>query len=62
VLLLTAISYAEKTLAQSESRIVVRCPGNLNMTETFQCLQAILGVIEPHYDERTAPQAALVGR
>lgn len=60
VALLTATSYAEDMLVQRGSQIVIRRPDGLGPTEVLRCLQAVVGVLEPHYDERSAPEEAPV--
>jgi signal transduction histidine kinase/CheY-like chemotaxis protein len=61
IALLTAISYAEDTLVQRGSQIVIHRPDNLHLTEILRCLWAVIDVLEPHYDERSVPEEALVG-
>jgi CheY-like chemotaxis protein/nitrogen-specific signal transduction histidine kinase len=52
VVVLTATSYEEDVLAQRETQIVVRRSGGLHPAEVLRCLQAIVGVVEPHYDDQ----------
>ena len=61
IVLLTAISYAEDALARRGSQIVIRRPDNLHLAEILRCLCAVIDVLEPHYDERLAPEEALIG-
>jgi signal transduction histidine kinase/AmiR/NasT family two-component response regulator len=56
IILLTATSYAEDVLAQHNSRILVRRSDGLRPVEVLACLQALIGILEPHYDERTLPE------
>jgi CheY-like chemotaxis protein len=51
VVLLTATSYAEDTLAQRGSRVLVDRPGGLSPIEVLHTLRAVIGVLRPHYDE-----------
>ena len=52
VALLTVASYAEDVLAQRGGQIVIHYPGGLQLTEVLRCLRALIGVLEPRYDER----------
>lgn len=52
VALLTVASYAEDVLAQRGSQIVVHYPDGLRLAEVLRCLRALIGVLEPRYDER----------
>ncbi len=52
VALLTVTSYAEDVLAQRGSQLVVHSPGGLQLAEVLRCLRALIGVLEPRYDER----------
>jgi len=63
VVLVTATSYAEDALAQRGGRQIslYRADG-LSPAEVLHCLRAMVGVREPHYDERAVPEAATVGR
>jgi CheY-like chemotaxis protein len=60
VVLLTATSYVEDALAHHNSRIVIQRPDGLSPAEVLSCLRAVIGVLEPRYDERSAPEEALV--
>jgi two-component system OmpR family response regulator len=61
VVLLTATSYAEDALAQRGGRQVSICRADgLSPAEVLRCLRAVVGVLEPHYDERSAPEEALL--
>jgi signal transduction histidine kinase/CheY-like chemotaxis protein len=62
VVLLTATSYAEDALAKGDSQVVVRRPDGLSPAEVLRCLRAVIGVLEPHYDERSAPDEALMAQ
>ncbi len=60
VILLTVTSYAEDTLAQHNSQVVVRRPGDsLQPAEVVRCLRAAIGVLEPRYDEASVPEETL---
>jgi len=59
VMVLTATSFAEDTLARHGSQVVVYRPDGLHPTEVLQCLRAVIGVLEPRYDERSAPKEIL---
>lgn len=54
VILLTATSYKEDRLAHGESQITVKRSDGLRVTEILRCLQALLNIVEPHYDDRAA--------
>lgn len=57
VILITAASLADDFLAQQDTEIVISRPDRLRLGEVLGCLQAVLGVLRPHYDERTpSPQ------
>jgi CheY-like chemotaxis protein len=60
VVLLTATSYAEDALAQRRGQITIHRPDGLSPDEVLRCLQAVIGVLEPRYDERSAPAEALL--
>ena len=55
VILVTATSLAEDASTQSEGQILIRRPGGLRPVEILRCLQAVVDVLEPHYDERWEP-------
>jgi signal transduction histidine kinase/CheY-like chemotaxis protein len=55
VILVTATSLAEDASAQAEGQILIRRPGGLRPVEILRCLQAVVGVLEPYYDERWEP-------
>jgi len=62
VVILTATSYAEDALAQRSGQVVVRRPDGMSPAEVLRCLQAVIDVLEPRYDERSAPdEAVLIG-
>jgi len=56
VLVLTATNYVEDALAQHSSQVVIRRPDGLRLDETLRCLQAVINVLEPRYDERLVPE------
>lgn len=56
VVLLTATSPKEGI--QPESRIVVSRADGLRLTEVLRCLEAIIPLVEPHYDDRTILERA----
>jgi CheY-like chemotaxis protein len=56
IVLLTATSYAEDALEQRGSQVVIRRPDGLRPAEVLRCLRAVIGVLEPRYDERSAPE------
>jgi len=60
VIVLTATSLAEDVLSQCRGEIVIRRPEGLRPPEVLRCLGAIVGVLEPHYDERALPEGLLV--
>jgi CheY-like chemotaxis protein len=60
VLLLTATSYAEDALARRGGRLVsVRRSDGLSPSEVLRCIQSIVGVLDPHYDEQSVPEEIL---
>jgi CheY-like chemotaxis protein len=62
VVLLTVTGYAEDALMQRGSQVVVHRPDGLRLAEVLRCLRALIGVLEPRYDERSAPsEAAAMG-
>ncbi len=62
VVLLTATSLAEDTLAQRGSRVIAYRPDGLQPAEVLQCLRAMIEVLKPRYDERSAPREILAER
>ncbi len=58
VILLTATSLAEDALLQQRGQMLIRRPEGLPPAEALRCLQAVVGVLEPNYDERAVPQIA----
>ncbi|MCX7681547.1 MAG: ATP-binding protein [Anaerolineae bacterium] len=55
VILLTATTLAEDALTRHGSQITILRPGGLMPAEVLRYLHTIVGVLEPYYDERTAP-------
>jgi signal transduction histidine kinase/CheY-like chemotaxis protein len=62
VVLLTATSLAEDTLAQRGSQVTVYRPDGLQPAEVLQCLRAVIETLKPRYDERSAPKEVLPER
>lgn len=60
VVLLTATTLAEDALAQRPGQMLIYRPEGLRPVEALRCLRAVIGVLEPHYDERSVPEEALV--
>ncbi len=58
VLLLTATTLAEDALSQRGGQVVIYRPEGLGPSDTLRCLRAIMGVLEPRYDERALPEQA----
>lgn len=56
VILLTATSLAEDVLSLRRGEVVVRRPEGLRPAEVLRCLEAVIPVLEPHYDERAVPE------
>jgi signal transduction histidine kinase/CheY-like chemotaxis protein len=54
VVILTATSYAEDALAQRSGQMVIHRPDGLIPADVLRCLRAVVGVLEPRYDERAA--------
>jgi signal transduction histidine kinase/CheY-like chemotaxis protein len=62
VVLLTATSYAEDVLTRSGGqRLLIHRPNGLSSVEVLHCLRAVVGILQPHYDERSTPELALAG-
>ncbi len=59
VIVLTATSLAEDALSQCRGEMIIRRPEGLRPAEVLRCLEAIAGVLEPHYDERALPEGVL---
>ena len=51
VILLTATSYVEDALSQYGNQMLVRRSRRLNTTEVLTCIGAIVGVLEPRYED-----------
>jgi signal transduction histidine kinase/CheY-like chemotaxis protein len=63
VVLLTATSYAEDALAQrGVQQVSIHRPDGLSPAEVLRCLRAMVGLLEPHYDERSTPEEMLLAR
>ena len=62
VILLTVTSFVEDTLAKQGSQMVIHRPEGLHPAEVLGCLRAVVGVLEPRYDERSAPEEDLLVR
>lgn len=60
VIVLTATSLAEDALSQCRGEIVIRRPEGLRPVEVLRCLEAVVGVLEPDYDERALPEGVTV--
>jgi signal transduction histidine kinase/CheY-like chemotaxis protein len=56
VILLTATSYAEDALVQSQNQLLIRRTDGLRPVEILACLQAVIDILKPRYDERTLPE------
>jgi CheY-like chemotaxis protein len=59
VVLLTATSYVEDALAQRGDQVVIRRQDGLSSADVLHCLRAVVDVLEPRYDERSAPEQIL---
>jgi signal transduction histidine kinase/CheY-like chemotaxis protein len=55
VIVLTASSFAEDALAQHGNQVVIRHLGGLRTSDVLRCLSAVVEVLHPRYDERSAP-------
>ncbi len=55
VVLLSATSFTEDALARRGSRLLIRRPGGLHLSEVLQCLQAVIELVEPRYDPQAVP-------
>jgi len=60
VIVLTATSLAEDALSQCRGEMVIRRPEGLRPAEVLRCLEAVVGVLEPRYDERALPEGVIV--
>jgi CheY-like chemotaxis protein len=61
VLLLTATSYAEDTLARRGGKMVsIYRADRLSLPEVLHCLRATIDVLEPHYDKWSVSEETLV--
>jgi signal transduction histidine kinase/CheY-like chemotaxis protein len=58
VILLTATGYMDDALAQRSSQVVISRPDGLRLQEVLNCIRAAIEVLEPRYDERSAPETA----
>ncbi len=61
VVLVTAADLVEDTLMQWNSQVVIYRPDGLRLVEVLRCLNAVIGVLEPRYDERSAPAGIVMG-
>ena len=59
VVILTATSFAEDALEQRRGQMVISRPDGLSTVEVLRALRALVSVLEPRYDERSAPEEAL---
>jgi signal transduction histidine kinase/CheY-like chemotaxis protein len=59
VVLLTATSYAEDAATQCKSQIIVSRSDGLRPVEVLNCLQAVIDILEPRYDERSLPEGVV---
>ncbi|MDI7274397.1 MAG: ATP-binding protein, partial [Anaerolineae bacterium] len=55
VVLLTATSVAEDILSLRGSQMLIHRSDGLRPVEVLRCIQALVGVLQPRYDERSAP-------
>ncbi len=55
VILLTATSYAEDTIQHRGSRMVIHRRDGLQPGEVLRCLQAVMQVLQPHYEDEPMP-------
>jgi signal transduction histidine kinase/CheY-like chemotaxis protein len=62
VVVLTATSYVEDAMRQLSGQMLIRRADGLGPVEVLRCLRAVIGVLEPRYDERSAPDEATVMR
>ena len=60
VILVTAADLAQDALVQQSKKLTIHRPDGLRLGEMLRCLKAVMGVLEPRYDERSMP-AALLG-
>jgi signal transduction histidine kinase/CheY-like chemotaxis protein len=59
VILLTATSFAEDALRQRGNQMIIRRFGEMGTGEVLRCLGAVIGAVEPHYDERALPSECI---
>ena len=57
VVLLTATSFAEDALSKGDNPVTVCRPGGLRPAEVLACMQAVIEVLEPRYDEKSIPDS-----
>ena len=62
VVILTATSFAEDALERHRGQMVISRPDGLSMGEVLRTLRAVVDVLEPRYDERSAPETLEVRR
>jgi len=55
VVLLSATSLAESALRRHAGRMVIRRPMMFQPAEVFRCLEAVMDVLSPQYDESSVP-------
>jgi signal transduction histidine kinase/CheY-like chemotaxis protein len=61
VVLVTAVGLAEDALMRRSIQLTVHRPDGLRLVEVLCCLEALIGVLRPRYDERSMPEE-IVGR
>jgi CheY-like chemotaxis protein len=55
VILMTATSLVEDALTHYNGSMTIRCRNGLKPLEVLRCLAAVIGVLQPNYDEGLAP-------
>lgn len=61
VVLLTATSYSEEAATQGKSQVVISRSDGLRPIEVLNCIQAVIDILEPRYDERSLPGGVVSG-
>jgi len=55
VILVTAADLVEEALVQRSKKMTIHRPDGLRPGEMLRCLEAVMDVLEPRYDERSVP-------
>jgi signal transduction histidine kinase len=58
VILLSATSFSEDVLERQDAQLIVRRQNGLSLQDLLESLQALINVLDPHYDEFADPVTA----